>query len=132
MKRNFSNERVSLKNALRVRALNRRMSALLDDLPVRGKSLSQGVPLRRGETVIRLRRMRGTLLTAAEDEDEVGSGSQKKPETICTLREMEKIMILKALRIANGNRAEAAKLLGIARSSLFEKLKRHGIPGRHD
>ena len=90
------------------------------------------MPLRRGETVIRLRRMRGTLLTAAEDEDEVGSGSQKKPETICTLREMEKIMILKALRIANGNRAEAAKLLGIARSSLFEKLKRHGIPGRHD
>ncbi len=76
------------------------------------------------------RRVRGSLLTAAEDE--VGSGSPEKPETLCTLREMEKLMILKALKIANGNRAEAAKLLGIARSTLFEKLKRHGIPGRHD
>jgi len=48
---------------------------------------------------------------------------------ILTLEEMERHMILKALKLAGGNRAIAAKILGIARSTLFEKLKRHKIQG---
>jgi transcriptional regulator with PAS, ATPase and Fis domain len=48
---------------------------------------------------------------------------------ILTLDEMERLMILKALRLAQGNRAAAAQILGIARSTLFEKLKRHKITG---
>jgi DNA-binding NtrC family response regulator len=48
---------------------------------------------------------------------------------ILTLDEMERHMILKALKLANGNRAIAARILGIARSTLFEKLKRHRIQG---
>ncbi len=48
---------------------------------------------------------------------------------ILTLDEMERHMILKALRLANGHRGIAAKVLGIARSTLFEKLKRHRILG---
>ena len=39
-------------------------------------------------------------------------------------------MILKALKLAHGNRAKAAKILGVARSTLFEMLKRHKISGR--
>ena len=46
-----------------------------------------------------------------------------------TLKEMERVMLLKALKLAQGNRAQAAKILGIARSTLFEMLKRHRIQG---
>ena len=46
-----------------------------------------------------------------------------------TLKEMERVMILKALKISRGNRNEAARILGIARSTLFEMLKRHRIQG---
>jgi transcriptional regulator with PAS, ATPase and Fis domain len=48
---------------------------------------------------------------------------------VLSLDEMERVMILKALKIAHGNRAQAAKTLGIARSTLFEMLKRHKIHG---
>lgn len=48
---------------------------------------------------------------------------------VLSLREMERAMILKALRLANGHRSEAAALLGVARSTLFEMLKRHHIIG---
>ena len=46
-----------------------------------------------------------------------------------TLKEMERIMLLKALRLSNGNRAKSARILGVARSTLFEMLKRHKIMG---
>ena len=42
---------------------------------------------------------------------------------------MEKILLLRALRIARGNRKEAAKMLGVARSTLFEMIRRHQIVG---
>ncbi|MBC7691741.1 MAG: sigma-54-dependent Fis family transcriptional regulator [Methylotenera sp.] len=48
---------------------------------------------------------------------------------VLTLEEMERIMLLKALRLARGNRAQAAKILGVARSTLFEMLKRHKVCG---
>lgn len=48
---------------------------------------------------------------------------------ILSLHEMERLMLLRALRLCNGHRTEAAKLLGIARSTLFEMIKRHRIQG---
>ncbi len=48
---------------------------------------------------------------------------------ICTLEEMEKILLLRALKMCNGNRSNAAKLLGIARSTLFDMMKRHRVVG---
>ena len=48
---------------------------------------------------------------------------------ISTLKEMEKTLILRALKLARGNRTDAAKILGIARSTLFEMMKRHQILG---
>jgi DNA-binding NtrC family response regulator len=53
-----------------------------------------------------------------------------KPEmaaTPTTLKEQEKEHILQALKVANGNRTQAAKLLGIDRVSLWRKLKKLGI-----
>ena len=46
-----------------------------------------------------------------------------------SLAEMERVMLLKALRLARGNRAQAARILGVARSTLFEMLKRHRVVG---
>jgi DNA-binding NtrC family response regulator len=53
-----------------------------------------------------------------------------KPEmaaTPTTLKEQEKEHILQALKVADGNRTQAAKLLGIDRVSLWRKLKKLGI-----
>jgi transcriptional regulator with PAS, ATPase and Fis domain len=48
---------------------------------------------------------------------------------VLTLHEMERVMLLKALKISRGNRNVAAKILGVARSTLFDMLKRHRIQG---
>jgi len=45
------------------------------------------------------------------------------------LDEMERHLILKALKLTNGNRTKAAKVLGVARSTLFEMLRRHRVAG---
>ncbi|MCK6481642.1 MAG: sigma-54 dependent transcriptional regulator [Planctomycetes bacterium] len=51
--------------------------------------------------------------------------------TVRTLREAgaaaEKDAILAALRLTQGHRARAAKVLGISRKSLWEKMRQHGI-----
>ena len=44
-----------------------------------------------------------------------------------TLYKMERDMILDALRKTNNNKLKAAKLLGIHRSGLYQKLKKYGI-----
>lgn len=46
---------------------------------------------------------------------------------VLALRDLEKIAVLKALEKSKGNRSKTARLLGIARSTLFEMLKRHEI-----
>jgi transcriptional regulator with PAS, ATPase and Fis domain len=48
---------------------------------------------------------------------------------ICTFEEMEKTLLLRALKMTHGNRTTAAKILGIARSTLFDMMKRHRIIG---
>jgi DNA-binding NtrC family response regulator len=53
-----------------------------------------------------------------------------KPEmaaTPTTLKEQEREHILNALKMADGNRTQAAKILGIDRVSLWRKLKKLGI-----
>ena len=56
-----------------------------------------------------------------------------KPEmaaTPTTLREQEAEHILQALKMADGNRTQAAKILGIDRVSLWRKLKKLGIDSK--
>ncbi len=50
-----------------------------------------------------------------------------KVASLTQLENAEREAILTALRTCHGNRREAALALGIARSTLFEKLKRYGI-----
>ena len=53
------------------------------------------------------------------------------PQTgkVQTLEEAEKQLIEDALNTANGNAVQAAKLLGIARSTLYNKMQRYGLAG---
>ena len=44
-----------------------------------------------------------------------------------TLEDMEKTRILRALERANGNRMLAAELLGIGRTTLYNKIRLYGI-----
>jgi transcriptional regulator with PAS, ATPase and Fis domain len=44
-----------------------------------------------------------------------------------TLNEIEKQRIIDALKASGGNKSKAAKMLGINRAGLYQKLKKHGI-----
>ena len=44
-----------------------------------------------------------------------------------TMAEVEKKIIVDTLRSANGNRIKAAMILGLHRSSLYEKMKHYGV-----
>ncbi|MCP4715329.1 MAG: hypothetical protein GY868_09445, partial [Deltaproteobacteria bacterium] len=44
-----------------------------------------------------------------------------------SLEDIEKIAIMKTLETLKGNKTKAAKALGIAYSTLYEKLKKYGI-----
>jgi two-component system response regulator HydG len=46
---------------------------------------------------------------------------------VTPLAETEKKAILNAIRILNGDKLKAAKLLGIGKTTLYRKLKEYGI-----
>lgn len=69
------------------------------------------------------------LFETASEESSEGYVSSELADGMLTLVEMERVMILRSLRLAQGNRTDAAKILGVARSTLFEMLKRHRIEG---
>jgi two-component system response regulator HydG len=54
----------------------------------------------------------------------VAEGSQAQ---LTTLAEMEREAILGAIRALNGDKLQAAKLLGIGKTTLYRKLKEYGI-----
>lgn len=51
-----------------------------------------------------------------------------KPAELVSLREIERRHIINMLRLHDGNRKKVADALGIARSTLFEKIKQYEIP----
>ena len=84
-----------------------------------------------------IRELKDTVLFAAfhTTKDVITSSdlnfSQSVPETDTTLRlqepEKEKAKIIAALQQAEGNKSQAARLLGIGRSTLDYKLRQYGI-----
>lgn len=51
----------------------------------------------------------------------------EKPQTPMTVKELEKQLIINALKECNGNRTLAAKRIGISRRTLHRKLNEYGI-----
>jgi transcriptional regulator with PAS, ATPase and Fis domain len=68
--------------------------------------------------------------TISEDDILLGplpsAGGEKEPEGL-RLEDMEKRAILRALKVASGNKSEAARLLGITRRALYGRLERYGL-----
>jgi DNA-binding NtrC family response regulator len=76
----------------------------------------------------------GQIIRAADLPDSVIRGSRPRlalpnyaRDEMPTLTEMESQMIRTALERMNGNQTEAAKRLGISRSTLWRKMKEYGI-----
>ncbi len=87
--------------------------------------------------------VRGSVLDAADLSLPVAAAPPGTPETLDALlalpwaeatARLERALLDRALRAAAGNRAEAARRLGIHRQLLYAKLKEHGLgpedPGR--
>jgi DNA-binding NtrC family response regulator len=73
---------------------------------------------------------RGRVL-AEDDFAFLAQNGPKKPWSVpagMSLQEMEKHLIVATLQQTGGNIKEAAQILGIDRSTLYEKLKRYEIP----
>lgn len=66
---------------------------------------------------------------ALEDlqEEVVGSERTRKSRAHYSLKETERQQIIEALQETGGNATQAAKLLGIGRSTLYKRIKRYGI-----
>jgi len=62
-----------------------------------------------------------------EPEEALSSFPLNSIPTQSNLQNLEKEMILRELRVHEGNRQAAARALGIAKSTLYEKLKSYGI-----
>ena len=69
-----------------------------------------------------LEQMREVRGAARSEED----GATEAPE-VKTLAELEREAILGAIRTLNGDKLQAAKLLGIGKTTLYRKLKEYGI-----
>jgi len=84
----------------------------LGDLPtqLQNQGLQQGLDARRA---------------AAPD----GADGEPAAPPVRTLADMEREAILGAIRTLNGDKLQAAKLLGIGKTTLYRKLKEYGIAG---
>jgi DNA-binding NtrC family response regulator len=51
----------------------------------------------------------------------------RDPDRFSSLAELEKTHIREALEATGGNRTQTAKLLGISRSTLLDKIKRYRL-----
>ncbi len=70
----------------------------------------------------------GVELVKADLPIEVQVGIGETEQGVGALREIEKREILRALKLAGGNKTEAARLLGVHRATLYNKLREYGMP----
>ena len=94
-------------------------------------------PCRRDDISLRVGRMielRGLQLENAALHEQLARHFEPGPAGSVTisagisLQEMEKVLIAATIRYTHGNIKEAASVLKIDRSTLYEKIKRYGIP----
>jgi DNA-binding NtrC family response regulator len=90
----------------------------------RACTMSSGPVLHLGDLPTQLQNQgldaRRAAVAAVDDQN--GAGPQ-----LMTLAEMERQAILSAIRTLNGDKLQAARLLGIGKTTLYRKLKEYGI-----
>lgn len=81
-------------------------------------------------TVERIAHRSNTPLISTEDiwrDGQISKNPEKEAGPLLSLDEMEREHVLKVLRTCTGNRAKAARILGISRSTLYLKLAEYGV-----
>ncbi len=68
-----------------------------------------------------------TSIQAWKGQNEANSVEEQQEDKITPLAEMEKAAILRAIEQLHGDKIEAAKLLGIGKTTLYRKLKEYGV-----
>jgi two-component system response regulator HydG len=97
----------------------------LENAIERACAMSSGPVLHLGDLPTQLQQRGLEARRAAADTGE-GAASAGAPE-LKTLAEMEREAILSAIRTLNGDKLQAAKLLGIGKTTLYRRLKEYGI-----
>ena len=100
----------------------------LENSVERACAISSGPMLHLGDLPTQLQRQglevhQTSIAASAAGLDGAGDG---KPE-VKTLADLERDAILSAIRTLNGDKLQAAKLLGIGKTTLYRKLKEYGI-----
>ncbi|HWE83687.1 MAG TPA: sigma-54 dependent transcriptional regulator [Terracidiphilus sp.] len=96
----------------------------LENSVERACALSSGPVLHLGDLPTQLQNQ------GLEARQMAGAGPQPdngEAPPMTTLAEMEKVAILAAIRTLNGDKLQAARLLGIGKTTLYRKLKEYGI-----
>jgi two-component system response regulator HydG len=91
----------------------------------RACALSSGPVLQLGDLPTQLQQ-KGLEARRAAAANGDGSADAGAPE-LKTLAELEREAILGAIRTLNGDKLQAARLLGIGKTTLYRKLKEYGI-----
>jgi two-component system response regulator HydG len=82
------------------------------------------------DSVLQLGDLPTQLQQCRLEADRPGAGAEDRElasPPVRTLADMERDAILKAIHILNGDKLQAAKLLGIGKTTLYRKLKEYGI-----
>jgi two-component system response regulator HydG len=90
----------------------------------RACALSSGPVLQLGDLPTQLQQqgLEARRSAAAGDPEDAGGAP-----LVSTLADLERQAILGAIRILHGDKLQAAKLLGIGKTTLYRKLKEYGI-----
>jgi two-component system response regulator HydG len=70
---------------------------------------------------------KGEMITENDLPQSLKTVTQRYEEESTSLKETEKNLILKVLQEVGGNKYQAAKKLGITRSTLYGKMRKHRI-----
>jgi DNA-binding NtrC family response regulator len=97
----------------------------LENSVERACALSSGPVLQLGDLPTQLQQQGLEARRAASPKG--GAAEADGAPAVKTLAEMEREAILEAIRTLNGDKLQAAKLLGIGKTTLYRKLKEYGI-----
>jgi DNA-binding NtrC family response regulator len=69
----------------------------------------------------------GELVRPADLPEEIGGRRGERSGTFLSLRGFERLALVQALRQTHGRTKEAARLLGLGRSTMYRKMAEHGL-----
>ena len=99
----------------------------LENAVERACTMCSGPVLELGDLPTQLQQQGLAAKRAAEGNGDADGDGNGEFVRLKTLAEMEREAILGAIRVLNGDKLQAAKMLGIGKTTLYRKLKEYGI-----